>query len=653
MQRRAQNLMSVVLVLTAMMLVGLAGRVFYLERHVSAEALKKLAAQHTATISTMAGRSSIRAIDDTPLALSVRMYNLFADPAFIADPSGKMVERWKLEKELAKLPEGDPKIAELQKKMDKGLDEAAYVKKQAEEAQAILTEALAPLVNRPAEDLKWELDWNATFDNGAPRRFLWLAKEVDPEFYEKFMKLKVDLKDKARSLARTHDVEHAKVLAHALDGVGFMPSVRRVYPMGPLAGHIVGVTNIDAGLDGMEFQFDAMLRGRPGKMMVIKDAARRTISVEDQRFEPADDGRNVWLTIDTVVQGIAEEELQKTCEDFRAESGCVVVLDPHTGKIMAMAAWPAFNPAKPKEGRPEDRRDKNFDPYEPGSIFKPFIVAWALDKGLVKTTDVFNGGSGTWYDPTGRAVKDVHGCGVCTVPEVLIKSSNCCMAQMGWKMGTQNLYDAVHNFGFGQRTGVELPGDQKGMVHPYSQWNNGTKTSVSFGYEVAATPLQLVRAFGVLANGGWLVTPQVVHAAEDRPGHPVPWSELAGPPIERQIISEKTAATMREILEGVYGEHGTARNKGSKLYRLFAKTGTAHLAIAGAGHYAGDQYNSSFLVGGPVSSPRLVTVMAIHKPDRSLGHFGGVVAAPGATRLMERSLMYMHVAPDQMQLAKQ
>lgn len=610
--RRTELLASVVLILVVVLLIGLLGRVLLLERRATSDDIRRLRSQHTAAISTMAPRGPVFSGDGTLLATSERMYNLFADPGFITKADINKLK-----------PE------------------------QIEATKKILYDALAPLVQRPAEDLKWQIEQNAAYESGRPRRFLWLAREVDEDFHNRFYKVKADLRDKAKQAAKSRDGERAKLLAHALDGVGFVRSIKRVYPMGKLAGHVIGTTNVDGGIDAMEFQLEHLLKGRPGRVLVTKDAARHTLQVQDEQYRPADYGRKVWLTIDTVIQGIAEEELEKTCRDYNAESGCAILMDPHTGKILAMASWPQFSPGNPREGRPEDRRNRNLtDPYEPGSIFKPFVMAWALEKGIVTPTQMVNCGGGVWHDPTGRAVKDVHGVGFVNWSMVLIKSSNIGMAQLGWKMGIPHLHDAVRNFGFGQRTGIELPGDQKGLVKPLGQWNKGTLTSASFGYEIAATPLQLVRAYAAFGNEGWLVTPRIIHAAEDDAGKVTPWQDLAGPATEKQIISKKTAETMRDIMEQVYIK-GTAKGKGSKVYRLFGKTGTAHVAVRGAAHYAGDQYNSSFLCGGPVTSPRVVAVMAIHKPDRSKGHFGGTVAAPGATRMVERALMYMQVTPDQ------
>jgi len=386
-------------------------------------------------------------------------------------------------------------------------------------------------------------------------------------------------------------------------------------------------------------------------MFVTKDAQRHTLLVQDERFTPADNGRSVWLTLDTIIQGIAEEQLQAAVKEHGAESGTAIVLDPFTGKVLALANYPGFDPSKFGETEGDVRRDRAVtDPYEPGSIWKPFVLAWAIEKGIVKPTDIIDCGSGTYVDPAGRVVRDTHAVGVATVAEVLIKSSNVGMTKIGWKMGIPTLYEGITKFGFGHRTGVELPGDQGGIVKPLSQWNKGTMTSASFGYEVAATPMQLVRGYATFANGGYLVTPRIVGAVESEPGKVVPWSQVAATPVAPQIISPATAETMRGIMKEVLGPKGTAKTAASKMYTLFGKTGTAHVAAGSHGTegkgYGDKDYDSSFLVGGPFANPKLVAVVTLHKPDLAKGYFGGTVAAPAAVAIMERSLMYMQVPGD-------
>jgi cell division protein FtsI (penicillin-binding protein 3) len=671
--KRAQVVATGMLVLVALTLLGLAGRVAWLERNVSADQIRQLAQQHTAVISLMPTRGSIYFADGTEAATSIRMYNMFVDPSYLMDTSGRTLQRTKYEEEKAELAADDPRAAVIREKLARLSDLTKEEREKLDQGRKALAKQIALLLKvdpanleKEAAKIEFNIEDNVFYkkevqpgvfkNTDEPRRFMWLQKEVDEKFHDDFLARKAKLKelakakeDQARTRQEKEDIRDAKLLAELriLDGVGFVKSMRRVYPLGSLAGHIIGLANVDGGTDALEYQLNPLLAGRPGRMVVMKDAQRRTLDAIGEQYVAPDDGRAVWLTIDPMIQAIAEEELRVNCEKFHAESGCAILMDPKTGKILAMASYPPFDPSKPGTELAARLNHNIAAPYEPGSIFKPFIMAWALDKGLVKSTDIFNGGSGYWTDPTGRVVRDTHACGPCTPAEVIIKSSNVCMAQLGWKIGNPALYDAVSNFGFNRRTGVELPGDQRGLVHPLSQWNSGTKTSVPFGYEVAVTPLQLVRAFGVFANDGKLVTPHVIGAVEATPGKATPWEEIAGKGEERQVIDPKTAKQMRDIMEGVFSPEGTAKGKQSALYRIFGKTGTAHLAIRGEGRYAGDQYNSSFLAGAPATDPKLVGIVTIHKPDKSVGHFGGTVAAPAAIRMMERVLVYQHVKPDQ------
>ncbi len=636
--KRTQWIASASLLGTAALLAGLAGRVLWIQKHIDGEMTEKLNRQVTAVIPLTPERGPVVMRDGTILATSVRVYNLFADPAFIMDPDGKL----------------NPLSGD-----------------QLREAQQRLAEALAPLLNRPAGAIQIDIENNVYYQREVSpgvweqtdkqRRFMWLAKEVDDDFYNRFMALKEDLKKKSQEVVRadgrnrdpavrTAAAQKAAVLYHTLDGVGFVRSMKRVYPMGDMAGSVIGFANKYDGIDGMEHQLDPLLKGIPGKMFVTKDAQRNTLLIQNEKFTPADNGRTVWLTLDTVVQDIAEQELKQAVTDHKAASGTAIVMDPFSGKILALANYPSFDPGQYAQANANDRRNRAVtDPYEPGSIWKPFVLAWALEKKIVKRTDIIDCRQGSYIDPTGRVVRDTHGVGPVSVDDVLIESSNIGMTQIGWKMGIPALYEGITKFGFGKRTGVELPGDQAGIVKPESQWSKFTLTSASFGYEVAATPIQLVRGFSTFANGGYLITPRVIHAVELEDGRTVPWTQLAPTPIAPQIISSHTAADMREIMLGVLGPKGTAKNKGSKIYSLFGKTGTAHVA-AGAhgtsGHgYGENDYDSSFLVGGPYAAPKLVAIVTLHRPLD--GYYGGTVSAPAAVSIMERSLMYMQVPGDQ------
>ena len=368
--RRTQGIATTVLVTTLMLLAGLMGRVVWIEKHVTPEMGEKLSRQVSAVIPLTPTRGNIVLSDGTPLAMSVRVFNLFADPAFIMDPDDKL----------------NPLSGD-----------------QLKEAQQRLVEALAPLIDKPPKDLQFEIEQNVYYkhevspglwvDTDQPRRFMWLAREVDEDFYNRFMALKEQLKQQSQEVLRTdgrsRDVgvrtaaaQKAAVLYHTLDGVGFVRSMKRVYPMGTMAGSVVGFANRYEGIDGLEHQLDPMLRGIEGKMFVTKDAQRHTLLIQDQKFLPADNGRTVWLTMDTVVQGIAEEQLKAAVKEHGAASGTAIVMDPFTGKILALANYPGFDPGQFAEVDPNLRRDRAVtDPYEPGSIWKPFVMAWALGEG--------------------------------------------------------------------------------------------------------------------------------------------------------------------------------------------------------------------------------------------------------------------------------
>ena len=420
--RRTQWMASVVLVLTLGVLIALLGRVAWIERHVTPEMAAMLTRQYTAVIPLTPNRGDLMFADGTPAAMSVRVYNLFADPAYIIDPEGKL----------------NPLKEESLK-----------------QAQEQLVEALSPLVNKPAKDLQFQIEQNVFYkkqtapgvwvDTDQPRRFLWLAREVDEDFYNRFQELKAQLReeseDAARSGAKTKDAtarsaasEKAAVLYHALDGVGFVRSMKRVYPMGTLASSAIGVANRYEGVDGLEHQLDPMLKGIEGKMLVSKDAQRHTLLVQDQGYTPQDDGKSVWLTMDTVIQSIAEEQLQQAVQEHGAASGTAIVMDPFSGRILALANYPSFDPEDFGKVKADVRRDRAVtDPFEPGSIWKPFVLAGAIEHGVVKPTDVFDCRAGFYVDPTGRTVRDTHAVGLATAADILIKSSNIGMTQIGWR----------------------------------------------------------------------------------------------------------------------------------------------------------------------------------------------------------------------------
>jgi cell division protein FtsI/penicillin-binding protein 2 len=469
-------------------------------------------------------------------------------------------------------------------------------------------------------------------------------------------------KSESRYLKVAEKLDETTVLAIKqlnLPGIGFTPSDERFYPMGSLAAHLLGGVGKDGhGLDGLELQFDKELAGHDGWKRTLKDARRNPIAVDADDYRPAEHGRHLVLTIDANIQMIAEQELTDTCEKFHAETGEVVVLDPHTGDVLAMANWPTFNPQNIEDSTKEARTNRVLvSPYEPGSTLKPFIAGPALMWHVTRPDEVFPTGGAHWFTPYGRRITDVHnGYPKLAMWDVLVKSSNIGMSMLGERMGNERLWKALNSFQFGHRTGIELPGETPGRVYPLAHWKRDSTESISQGYELMVTPLQLARAFCAYANGGKLVTPRLVKGFLDADGNVVERRKPTDFDMLPQVVDPQTAKLVRRILCDV-PIRGTARSARSNTWNIFGKTGTAHISLGPGKGYSPTLFNSSFLAGCPAEDPRLVTAFIIHRPhaDRSndpqvrlLGHYGGSVAGPGATRMFERCMAYLNVpgSPD-------
>jgi cell division protein FtsI/penicillin-binding protein 2 len=477
-----------------------------------------------------------------------------------------------------------------------------------------------------------------------------LAKLLDKDAFT----LSQMLGDRAQSrfvkIAEDLDETTAREIAKLnLEGCGVIPVNVRYYPMGSIASHILGGTGKDgAGLEGLEKRFEPLLAGHDGFKRTLKDARHRPVSVAAEDFLPAQHGQHLILTIDANIQMIAEEELLRTCREFRADHGEVVVMDPKTGEVLALANYPTFNPQNLGDSTNDARRNRALtDPYEPGSTIKPFIVGPAVAWKVSKFTEVFPVHGPRYQVPTyRRTVIDVHGYDELTLWDVLVKSSNIGMAMLGERMGNPKLHRAVTSWGFGRPTGIELPAEDPGRVNRLKDWNKYSTESVSQGYELMVTPLQLARAFCGYANGGRLVQPTIVKGLLDADGRVV--SRVQPPRIDMmpEAVDPMTAAEVKRVLCDV-PVRGTAASSGarSRTWNIFGKTGTAHISIKGGKGYSSEKFTSSFLAGAPAEDPRLVVAFIIHEPDKKIAHYGGAVAAPGAGRLIDRALTYLQVPP--------
>ncbi len=432
-----------------------------------------------------------------------------------------------------------------------------------------------------------------------------------------------------------------------LPGVGFTPHNVRVYPMGSLASHILGAVGADGkGIEGVELVANNALTGKDGSQKSTRDARHRNIGTASEDYSPPQHGKHVVLSIDANIQTIVEGELVRAVNEFKASGGECVVINPKNGEIVALANYPTFSPQFVKEAPDANRTNRALViPYEPGSTIKPFIVAGALDRGLVKLDEIFTLNGPKWQTPYGRTITDVHGYDKLAGWDVLVKSSNIGMSQIAERIGNETLRSSIAAFGFGSRAGSDMPGDAAsgGVLNDLKKWTRASPESVAQGYEMMVTPIQMARAMAAIANDGKLYEPHVIRGTLADDGRTViPLSGKQEVPVMQQAVSPSAARQIRRVLADV-PVRGTAKKARSSIYNLFGKTGTAHRAVNG--QYDTTHYTASFVGGAPFEDPKLVIAFVIHDPNKEIAHYGGLVSAPSASRVLEQSLTYMGVAP--------
>jgi len=430
--------------------------------------------------------------------------------------------------------------------------------------------------------------------------------------------------------------EARRVKALDLPGLLFYKESRRYYPKKELAAHVLGYVGVDnAGLAGLESTFDSRIRGREGKMLLQTDARQHAMASREERPPTAGDG--LELTIDEYLQYIADRELRAGVAENAAEGGTAIILQPYTGEILALANWPTFNPNAFTTADPVARRNRAVqDYYEPGSTFKVVTASAAIEEGLIRPTDPIDCSPG--YITFGsRMIRDTHEYGVLPFIDVIAKSSNVGAIRVGMKIGATRLTQYVSRFGFGQTLASDFRGENAGMVWPADQLDASALASVSMGYQVGVTPLQMAAAVGAVANGGELVEPHVVRAFI-RNGR----REDVARNVVRRAIAPETAATVTEIMEAVV-ERGTAKATAQiDGYTVAGKTGTAS-KLEGR-HYSKSDYNASFAGFVPSRRPAVVIVVVIDSPHAH-GYYGAVVSGPVFKRIAEAALRHLGVGP--------
>lgn len=424
------------------------------------------------------------------------------------------------------------------------------------------------------------------------------------------------------------------VAALNLEGIGFLKEHRRLYPNRELAAHLIGYVGTDnVGLAGLESAYDQIVRGTPGTMLVQSDARRRPF----QRAErAATRGASLELTIDEQLQHIAERELVTAVQHHRADGGTAIVMDPATGEVLAMASVPTFNPNAFRLSDPQHRRNRAvLDLYEPGSTFKIVTASAALEERLFSPSDLIDTGNGQIRFDS-RVIRDTHAGGVMTFTDALVVSSNVGAIRMGLRLGPQRMGVYVQRFGFGQPTSPDFPGESPGIVWNPSRLTDSALASVSMGYQVGVTPLQMVTAASAVANGGRLLEPRVVRAVL-RDGVRTP----VAPKVVRRAVSAATAAELTQIMEGVV-ERGTATAARIEGFTVAGKTGTASKLVNGA--YSKSAYNASFVGFVPSRDP-VFTILVVIDTPRVNSYFGGAVAAPVFQRIASHALRLRGITP--------
>jgi len=450
------------------------------------------------------------------------------------------------------------------------------------------------------------------------RNFVWLARLMAPEQAKKVKELD-------------------------LEGIYFSKESRRFYPNYEVAASVIGFTGVDpVGLEGVEKKYDRVIAGNAGQTLVTeRDALGRNVDMKQVAGLDGDSrGNGIVLTLDKNIQYIAEKELAKAVVKNRAKTGTAVVMDPDTGRVLAMANYPTFNPNSFGKYDSSTLRNRAIsDSFEPGSTFKIFLVAAALENRVIRPGDYFNCENGV-YRLAGKTIHDTHPYGSLNVQQILKFSSNIGAAKIGGRMGSERLYAALTGFGFGAKSEVDLPGESAGVLRPENKWYGVDLATISFGQGVTATALQITTALSAVANGGNLMKPYLVDRIVDDRGRV---QKQFGPQVKRRVISPETAKTVAHMLESVVAEGGTGTLAAVDGFRVAGKTGTAQKV--GRGGYSASKRTASFAGFVPLEDPKLAILVVVDEPQTS--PYGGLVAAPAFSAIARQALCYLKVPPEQ------
>jgi cell division protein FtsI (penicillin-binding protein 3) len=466
------------------------------------------------------------------------------------------------------------------------------------------------------------------------KSFVWLQRKIGPE--------------KAREIEK-----------HKIEGIGFVMESQRFYPKRALFGHLLGFAGLDnRGLEGVELKYDSSLRGAKGWLVVERDAHGKSIFPKGFDYIAPSRGKDIHMTVDEVIQHISERELDRVIDKTGAKGGTVIVMDPWSGEILSMAVRPRFNPNLVGEHHPSEWRNRAItDTYEPGSTLKIITASAALEEKVVTPNEMIDCEEGSYYTG-GTVIHDHEPIGVVPFRQVVAKSSNIGTAKIAQRLGEERLVSYLRAFGFGERLGIDLIGESPGLVRDPKQWSKRSLVSMAMGQEIGVTPLQMVTAASVVANGGHLMTPHLIKEIREEEKRsdirPVDQKSMpqgnrrfatfrASPQTQRRVISEGTAKEMVQILEEVVSKSGTAAQAAIPGYSVAGKTGTAQKFNPATGRYSPDRFVSSFVGFAPAEDP-VVTILVIVDEPEGKG-WGGTIAAPVFAAIGKEVLHYLKVPP--------
>ena len=446
------------------------------------------------------------------------------------------------------------------------------------------------------------------------RSFVWIKRKVEP-------------------------IEVRNVMSANLQGIYTYKENKRYYPHDNLASNLLGFAGIDNdGLDGIEYQFDSILKGKPGAILTLKDARRKRISTGKLIKTVPTAGSDIYLTIDSTIQYYLEKELTSTSIKYNCQQSFGIVMNPKNGNILAMSSYPNFNLNRYYKYSPNIQRNRAIHfAFEPGSTFKLVTAAAALEAGVVKTGDKIDCGNGE-IEIADMTIRDYKSFGILSFEDVLIYSSNVGIVRIGKMLGSRRLSEYIRYYGFGQKTGVELPGENTGIVRDLKNWSSVSVASISFGQEISVNALQMLRFVSAIANGGFLVKPGILRGVEV-PGE----GTIEGDHQPERIISKKVVSILSEIMEKVV-KKGTGKKAGIYGYRIAGKTGTAQ-KIGDDGSYLPNKYIASFAGYFPVDDPLISMILVFDEPSGKQD--GGDIAAPAFREVAEGIIKYLDIPSDE------